>query len=84
MVAPSALVIDAFAGAREAPVRAAIARAPSVAVLCAVPVARRHPEPGGVSWAGLTRAAVELAGDDRQTSRATDRAARRAWPDEGR
>ena len=45
----------------EAPVRAAIAAAQAVAVLCVVPVARRHTEPGRVSWAGLTRAGVELA-----------------------
>ena len=45
----------------ESPVRAAIGRAPVAAVLCVVPVARRHPGAGRISWAGLTRAAAELA-----------------------
>ena len=68
----------------EAPVRAAIAGSAAVAVLLVVPVARRHPEPGRVSWAGLTRAALELA-----ATLGTEPAPRIVplvvpWPDDGR
>ena len=68
----------------EAPVRAAIAGSVAVAALLVVPVARRHPEPGRVSWAGLTRAALELA-----ATLGTEPAPRIVplvvpWPDDGR